>query len=172
MAKQSKTTLFETGYGTWAEVILPLAIPIVYTYAVPPELASKLQRGFRVEVMFGGSKKYAGIIKRIHHNKPDYLTKPLLSVIDDDSLIFEQQLLLWEWISGYYMCSEGEVMAAAIPANFKLNSETILIYNDEYGDDFSELDADEFILAEALLIRKQLSATEVQLLLNDRQVLR
>ena len=170
MAKQSKTTLFETGYGTWAEVILPLAIPIVYTYAVPPELASKLQRGFRVEVMFGGSKKYAGIIKRIHHNKPDYLTKPLLSVIDDDSLIFEQQLLLWEWISGYYMCSEGEVMAAAIPANFKLNSETILIYNDEYGDDFSELDADEFILAEALLIRKQLSATEVQLLLNDRQV--
>ncbi len=170
MAKQSKTPLFETDYGTWAEVILPLAIPIVYTYAVPPELASKLQRGFRVEVMFGGSKKYAGIIKRIHHNKPDYPTKPLLSVIDDDSLIFEQQLLLWEWISGYYMCSEGEVMAAAIPANFKLNSETILIYNDEYGDDFSDLDADEFILAEALLIRKQLSATEVQLLINDRQV--
>ena len=170
MPKQSKTPLFETGYDTWAEVILPLAIPIVYTYAVPPELESKLQRGFRVEVMFGGSKKYAGIIKRIHHSKPDYPTKPLLSVIDDVSLIFEQQLLLWEWISGYYMCSEGEVMAAAIPANFKLNSETILIYNEEYGDDFSELDADEFILAEALLIRKQLSATEVQLLLGDRQV--
>jgi len=170
MPKQSKTPLFETGYDTWAEVILPLAIPIVYTYAVPPELESILQRGFRVEVMFGGSKKYAGIIKRIHHSKPDYPTKPLLSVIDDVSLIFEQQLLLWEWISGYYMCSEGEVMAAAIPANFKLNSETILIYNEEYGDDFSDLDADEFILAEALLIRKQLSATEVQLLLGDRQV--
>ena len=34
------------------------------------------------------------------------------------------------------MCTEGEVMAAALPANFKLSSETILIYNEEYGEDF------------------------------------
>jgi primosomal protein N' (replication factor Y) len=59
-------------------------------------------------------------------------------------------------MSQYYMCSEGEVMAAALPANFKLSSETILIYNEEIGEDFSNLGNDEFLVAEALLIKKQL----------------
>ena len=31
------------------------------------------------------------------------------------NLVFEQQLQLWEWMAAYYMCSEGEVMAAALP---------------------------------------------------------
>src|SRR5690606_25203703 len=61
-----------------------------------------------------------------------------------------------------YMCSEGEVMAAALPAHLKLSSEAILIYNDEYGDDFLELDDNEYLLAEALLIKKELKITEVQ----------
>jgi primosomal protein N' (replication factor Y) len=71
--------------------------------------------------------------------------------------VFEQQLKLWEWMASYYMCSEGEVMAAALPAHFKLSSETILVYNEEYGDDFSALDHDEYIIGEALLIKKELS---------------
>jgi len=47
-------------------------------------------------------------------------------------------------------------MAAALPANFKLSSETTLIFNEEYGEDFSALDDEEFLVAEALLIKKQL----------------
>ena len=61
------------------------------------------------------------------------------------------------------MCSEGEVMAAALPTHLKLSSETILIYNEEYGDDFSDLDNEEYLVAEALLIKKELRLTEVQL---------
>ena len=60
------------------------------------------------------------------------------------------------------MCSEGEVMAAALPTHLKLSSETILIYNEEYGDDFSELDNEEYLVAEALLIKKELRLPEVQ----------
>ena len=60
------------------------------------------------------------------------------------------------------MCSEGEVMAAALPTHLKLSSEAILIYNEEYGDDFSELDNEEYLVAEALLIKKELKLTEVQ----------
>src|SRR5258708_3696172 len=65
------------------------------------------------------------------------------------------------------MCSEGEVMSAALPAHFKLSSETILVYNEEYGDDFSALDHDEYIIAEALLIKKELALAEVQQLLDS-----
>ncbi len=70
----------------------------------------------------------------------------------------------------YYMCSEGEVMAAALPAHFKLSSETILLYNEEAGDDFSHLGNEEFLVAEALLIKKELRLSEVQQVLDINHV--
>jgi primosomal protein N' (replication factor Y) len=139
-----------------------LAIPKTYTYAVPGRLTKKLQIGCRVEVVFGKNKKYAGIIKAISKEKPSFATKEILSVIDDEPVIYPKQLQLWKWISDYYMCSEGEVMAAALPTHLKLSSEAILIYNEEYGEDFTDLDDEEYLLAEALLIKKELKITEVQ----------
>ena len=148
--------------STWLEVILPLAIPKTYTYSVPKNLLNKIKIGCRAEVVFGKNKKYSGIIKSITHEKPSYSTKDILNVIDDEPVIYKQQLLLWKWISDYYMCSEGEVMAAALPTHLKLSSETILIYNEEYGEDFSDLDNEEYLVAEALLIKKELKISEVQ----------
>ncbi len=147
---------------TWVEVILPLAIPKTYTYAVPSSLKNKIQIGCRAEVVFGKNKKYAGIIKLIGNEKPAYETKDILNVIDDGPIIYPKQLQLWKWISEYYMCSEGEVMAVALPTHLKLSSEAILIYNEEYGDNFSQLDNEEYLIAEALLIKKELKLTEVQ----------
>ena len=152
----------EENASAWLEVILPLAIPKTYTYSVPEELVKKIKIGCRAEVVFGKNKKYSGIIKSITHAKPSYATKQILNVIDDEPVIYPQQLQLWSWISEYYMCSEGEVMAAALPTHLKLSSETILIYNDEYGEDFSALDNEEYLVAEALLIKKELKITEVQ----------
>lgn len=150
----------------WADVVLPLALPQVYTYAVPGELMGKIEVGCRVEVVFGKNKKYAGIVKLLRENKPAYPTKTILNVLDDAPLLYVQQLGFWEWMSTYYMCSEGEVMAAALPTNFKLSSETILLFNEEYGDDFSHLSDNEFLVAEALLLKKQLHITEVQQVLD------
>ena len=150
----------------WVEVILPLAIPKTYTYSVPEKLVKKIQIGCRAEVVFGKNKKYAGIIKSISKQKPAYETKDILNVIDDEPVIYPKQLQLWKWISDYYMCSEGEVMAAALPTHLKLSSEAILIYNEEYGEDFSALDDEEYLLAEALLIKKELKITEVQQVAN------
>ena len=165
----SKATL---GVGVlFAEVIIPSALPKNYTWSVPAHLVETAKVGCRVEVNLGKSKKYAGIIKRLHEEKPDiFETKDILNVLDVEPVVFEQQLKLWEWIASYYMCSEGEVMAAALPAHFKLSSETILVYNEEYGDDFSALDHDEYIVGEALLIKKELSLTEVQLILDSSHV--
>ena len=58
-------------------------------------------------------------------------------------------------MADYYMCSEGEVMSAALPSNFKLSSETILVFNEEYGEDFSALDHDEYLVARSLLLKKR-----------------
>src|ERR1035437_7897431 len=119
-------TLFEGGH-LWAEVILPLAIPKTYTYSIPLHFQDKVAKGCRVEVVFGKNKKYAGIVKSVSKQRPAYETKEIFNIIDDEPIIYEQQLQLWQWMSEYYMCSEGEVMAAALPTHFKLSSETIEI---------------------------------------------
>ncbi len=154
----------------WAEVIMPLALPTTYTYSIPQQFQAKLKPGCRVEVVLGKNKRYAGIAKSITTNAPAYTTKDILNILDDEPMLYPQQLKLWNWISQYYMCSEGEVMAAALPAHFKLSSETILLFNEEFGEDFTDLDNDEYLIAEALLIKKQLNLTEVQQLLDITHV--
>lgn len=152
----------------YAEIIIPAALPKNYTWSVPENLQHDLKPGCRVEVNLGKSKKYAGVVKAIHEEKPPAVeTKDIISILDPEPVIHEEQLKLWEWMASYYMCTEGEVMAAALPSHFKLSSETILVYNEEYGDDFSALDHDEFIIAEALLIKKELNLSEVQKLLDS-----
>ena len=93
-----------------------------------------------------------------------------INILDDEPLLYEQQLQLWQWIADYYMCSEGEVMQAAMPSNLKLSSETILVWNEEHGEDFSDLNDREYIVAEALNIKKELKLSEVQQLLDSSQV--
>ena len=157
-----------SGDAGYAEIIIPAALPKNYTWSVPPHLLESVKPGCRVEVNLGKSKKYAGIVKALHTDKPAFIeTKDILNVLDVEPVVFEEQLKLWEWIASYYMCSEGEVMAAALPAHFKLSSETIIVYNEEYGDDFSALDHDEYLIGEALLIKKELKLTEVQELLDS-----
>jgi len=168
MSQQDAHIALFPGKNVYAEVIIPLALPRNYTWSVPADLQDTAKPGCRVEVNLGKNKKYAGILKRLHSEKPAlFEPKDILNVLDTEPVVFEEQLKLWEWMAGYYMCSEGEVMAAALPAHFKLSSETILLFNEEYGDDFSSLDHDEYLVAEALLIKKQLTLGEVQQLLDS-----
>ncbi|HEY0676887.1 MAG TPA: primosomal protein N' [Chitinophagaceae bacterium] len=155
----------------FAEIIIPLALPKNYTWFVPARFLPDVQPGCRVEVEFGKNKRYAGLVKKLHIFKPrEFDPKDILGVLDSSPVIHDSQLKLWEWISQYYMCSEGEVMAAALPAHFKLSSETIIVYNEEYGDDFSDLDHNEYLVAEALLIKKELRLPEVQEILDISHV--
>lgn len=155
----------------YAEIIIPLHLPKNYTWSVPEHLKEQVHPGCRVEVNFGKNKKYAGIVKRLHEEKPAlFEPKEILNVLDAEPVIYPEQMKLWEWMAAYYMCSEGEVMAAALPAHFKLSSETVLLWNDEYGEDFSALDHDEYLVAEALLLKKELKLTEVQQLLDSSHV--
>jgi primosomal protein N' (replication factor Y) len=160
----------EEAVSLYAEVIIPLALPKNYTWSVPMRLESQVKEGCRVEVALR-NKKYAGVVKRTHRIKPGaFEPKEILNVLDTNPIVHKQQLEFWLWISEYYMCSEGEVMAAALPAHFKLSSETILVFNEEYGDDFSSLGNDEFLLAEALLIKKELKLSEAQIILDAHHV--
>lgn len=155
----------------FAEIIIPLALPKNYTWSIPDHLIEFVKPGIRVEVILGKHKKYAGIIKRLFENAPNGFTpKPILNVLDNEPLINPEQLQLWEWIAQYYLCTEGEVMQAAVPANLKLSSESILIWNEDLDESYSDLNDEEFVVAEALELRKELRLSEIQQLLDNSHV--
>ena len=155
----------------YAEIIIPLAIPKTYTYSIPEELQAAVMPGVRVEVVFGRQKRYSGIIKSLTDQAPKgFEPKSIIQVLDPEPVVYPLQLQFWNWMANYYMCSEGEVMSAALPTQLKLSSETILVLNEEYGEDFSDLDEQEYLVAEGLLIKKELKMEEVQGILDLHHV--
>lgn len=154
----------------FAEIIIPLFLPQNYTWSVPPDLANEVKVGIRVEVMLR-NKKYSGIVKHLFHEPPvGFLPRPILNVLDDEPLIYDSQLQLWQWIARYYLCTEGDVMQAAVPSNFKLSSESMLIWNDAFDADYTHFDEESYLVTEALHIRKELRLSEVQHLLDATHV--
>ena len=155
----------------YAEIIIPLALPKNYTWAIPTELSEGVMIGMRVEVMLGSNKRYAGIIKHILTEKPaGFNPKPILGVLDEEPIVYPAQLQLWEWMASYYMCTEGEVMQAAVPSHLKISSESIFILNETANVDGQHLSDTEYIVSEALQIKKQLSLVEIQKLLDKKSV--
>ena len=155
----------------YAEVLLPLALPRTYTYEVPAILQKAIAIGKRVEVQFGSRRIYSGIVKNIHTTAPQISKmKELLSVIDEMPIIQTSQFKFWKWLADYYCCYEGEVMNAALPSGFKLESESKVCFNYSFGTDFSALDDDEYIVAEALTVKSELDINEIQQLLNKKSV--
>ncbi|WP_207494288.1 replication restart helicase PriA [Aridibaculum aurantiacum] len=170
-APETSETLFPAKQQLYAEVIVPLALPKNYTWAIPSHLQKAIQQGCRVEVGLGKNKRYAGIVKIIHDQKPAAFTpKEIINLLDADPLVYPVQLQLWEWLADYYMCTEGEVMQAALPSHLKLSSETILSYNEEFGEDYSNLGDEEYLVTEALQIKKELKLSEVQQILDASHV--
>ena len=104
----------------FVDVILPLPFSELFTYSVPEALQQEIGKGYRVIVPFGSKKHYTAIVRRLHHEPPQHFeTKEIHSAIDSHPVVNEQQLMLWEWISSYYMSPLGDVYKAALPPSMK-----------------------------------------------------
>ncbi|KWW31322.1 MAG: primosomal protein N' (replication factor Y) (superfamily II helicase) [bacterium P3] len=134
----------------FADVILPLPLPGTYTYRVPQEYNGRLYVGARVVVQFGSKKIYSAIVRRIHEEVPDHSVKYILGILDQTPLVDERQLRFWEWLAEYYMCHIGDVMAVALPAAFRLASETILTIHPDFSGALDELSAHEQAVVQLL----------------------
>ena len=152
----------------FADIILPLNLPQLLTYGVPYEMQGLLRPGMRVEVALGRNKQYAGIVERLHDEKPEaYSVKPIKSIIDDEPVVTERQLDFWKWVSQYYMATPGEVMQAALPAHLKLMGETRLEWTGDERKAY-EWSNEGFLAAEALLMRKELTISELKNIVGIR----
>jgi primosomal protein N' (replication factor Y) len=156
---------------SYADVILPFALPQFFTYAVPDELKENVEAGKRVVVQFGQRKYYTAIIARLHKKAPEGIEiKEILSILDEKPLVSGIQLQFWKWVSEYYMCSLGEVMKAALPAGLKLESETNIYYNhsDENEDGLADT---EFLVLETIRSQNLISIKDLSRKLNKKNIL-
>ncbi|MGO1585276.1 MAG: replication restart helicase PriA, partial [Mesonia sp.] len=135
----------------YIDVILPLPIPTRFTYQVLEEDAVVLQVGMRVAVPFGKTKVYTGIVAHMHHEAPKvYQAKLIEQLLDEQPVVTPIQLKFWKWISSYYMCTEGDVLKAALPSAFLLESETVVELNTKTTIDEANLTDEEYLVYEAL----------------------
>lgn len=146
----SRKTLF-------AELLLPVPIPRLFTYRVPFKLNEVVAVGQRAIVQFGDRKIITGLIFKIHEEPPrDFEAKYILDILDEFPSVNELQLRLLEWIADYYMCTLGEVMNAALPAGLKLSSESMVQLHPAFDLEESTLDFSE---KEVMLLRRLANGT-------------
>jgi len=153
------------------DVIIPVPLQKLFTYSITSAEASFLKLGMRVAVPFGKSKIYTAIVAEIHTNPPTaYDAKDIHQILDEGSIVNEKQLQLWHWIADYYMCTLGDVMRAALPNAFVLESETIIVKNTKTIDE-SILKDDEFLVYEALQQQSSLKIHDIANILDKKNVL-
>lgn len=153
----------------FADVIVPQALPLPLTYRIPQALNDCVQRGIRVVVPLGKSKLITGIVRHVHQSAPSrYEAKYIDSVLDEQEIINDHQLLMWDWMAGYYCCTLGEVMNAALPAGLKLSSETKFVYTGE--DEPSDLNEQEQTVIRVLKARGVMTLNDISEALEIKNV--
>ncbi len=155
----------------YAHVILPLSVLHEYTYEIPPFLQENARVGMRAEVQFGSKRIYAGIIKKIFAESPDISVKPILNLLDNTPVVTPLQLQMWQWMAGYYLCSEGDLMTAALPSAYRLSSETKLSLNPSFNRDFSLLSDREYLIAEALTVQEEITIDQARDIIDTRNAM-
>ena len=153
------------------DVILPIPLKQSFTYSVNKDEALFLKQGMRVAVPFGKSKIYTGIVNTVHSEAPvGYETKSIDQILDETPIITPQQLKHWQWMASYYMCTLGEVMRAALPNAFLLESETIITLLVKELEDDSKFSDDEFLVFEALQHQSSLHINDIRSILDRKNV--
>tara|TARA_B100000902_G_C27321187_1_gene924617 strand:- start:2299 stop:4728 length:2430 start_codon:yes stop_codon:yes gene_type:complete len=153
----------------YVDVIIPLPLKGLFTYSIDKDI----DIGQRVIVQFGIRKLYTAIVYSIHNNKPkDYKVKSILAVLDEKPIVDSLQLRFWDWVSSYYMCNIGDVMAAALPSSLKLASESKIKLSSFFDGDLSGLSFNELDVVDFLTNNKEATIREISIILKIQNPMR
>lgn len=155
----------------FVDVILPIPLNQTFTYSINKDEAAFLKPGMRVAVPFGKTKIFTAIVYQIHDQAPTgYETKSIDHILDQVPIINTIQLQHWKWMASYYMCSLGEVVRAALPSAFLLESETIIKLVSDKSIDEETLSDDEYLAYEALQQQSSIHINGIRAILDKHSV--
>ena len=155
----------------FVDVIMPIPLNQNFTYTINRDEAAFLKPGMRVAVPFGKTKIYTALVYQVHDQAPrGYETKSLDHILDESPVVTPHQLKHWEWMASYYMCALGEVIKAAFPSAFLLESETVIKLTADTKVEEKSLSDDEFLVYEALQHQSSLHINAVRKILDKKNV--
>ncbi|WP_250434556.1 replication restart helicase PriA [Hanstruepera flava] len=156
----------------FVDVILPIPLEKFFTYRINQAEYKYLVPGMRISVPFGKQKIYTALVYQTHQNPPlVYEAKDIHQILDEQAIVTQKQIQLWQWIAKYYMCSVGKVMRAALPSAFLLESETIISRKEDTVENDTDLKDDEFLIYEALHHQTSLTIQDITGIVDKKQVL-
>lgn len=157
---------------TWfADIMLPVPIPKLFTYRIPVDREHIVQVGSRVIVQFGNKKVLTGVIGKLHQTPPKkYQARYILEVLDEQAVVHPVQIKHFHWIADYYACTIGEVLNVALPSGLKLSSESKVQLNPEFDLEVFEgnINEKEYRIIEALVEKQTLSYNDISNLLDEK----
>ncbi len=105
----------------FAEIAFPTAVRRTFTYQIPDSLLDHVELGKRVWVSLRSGYSI-GVIVELHDQVPEFKTKPIRKVLDNEPILSKELLKLTKWMHQFYFCSWGEVIQAALPAGLNYSS--------------------------------------------------
>lgn len=115
--------------GPVARVAMVAAVEGQYSFAVPPELADKVQPGKRVLVPFGRNRRpQPAFCVAVAREAWTSTLKPLADVIDDAPLLSGPLMELGQWIARYYCCPLGRALSAMVPEAIRRQSGFVTVH--------------------------------------------
>lgn len=97
-----------------ARVSLEIALRREFDYAIPPELADKVNVGSRVQVPFG-ARKVLGVVTGMAEESAFGKLKPVIKIIGAQTLVTPKVLKLARWIADYYCCAPEVALKSVLP---------------------------------------------------------
>lgn len=109
-----------------AQVVVELPLESPLDYRIPPALQQHCVVGQRVLVPLGQRQVLGYIIGLAEQSSiPDL--KELSEILDDEPLLTQPLLELTRWVAEYYLCPWGQVLKAAVPQGFRV--QTMAVYS-------------------------------------------
>jgi len=106
----------------YCDVALPVPLPSLFTYAIPPEMAESLRPGSRVLVPFR-RRAFVGVIVTLNTQPPaSAKVRPITQSLDLLPALPAPLMALGQWMTSYYLAPPGEVFRAMLPPAAELRS--------------------------------------------------
>src|SRR5919109_3400644 len=107
-----------------AQVVVELPLETPLDYRIPPDLRSSCRIGQRVLVPLA-KRQVLGYIVGLASTSTVTDLKELVEILDETPLLTPALLQLTRWIAEYYLCAWGQVLKAAVPEGFRVQTAAV-----------------------------------------------
>ncbi|MBR5774525.1 MAG: DEAD/DEAH box helicase family protein, partial [Clostridia bacterium] len=133
----------------------------LYDYRIPLTLVDKVKKGVRVTVGFGrGNRKCQGMVFSTHFFEDTENLKPIVSVLDENSVLSDELLELVAWMKGRTFCRYYDAVRTMLPSGLQMKIVNYYSVNPDFsGADFNGAEKELFELvsnSDSALSEKQI----------------